>query len=527
MKRSFTVLSLIFILLPLVSRAQSLTNAERRHINSRILSVVEEYERYSNLYDDEAEFYFENMFAEGGQSIVYCDLLGLPEYQKDITVAEYMELIRKHSMNTSIIIKDVAKGNMTYENGVWNVPVSFRKALFYIDQAGYVFSADEYYGTDFDMTMHVSYYPDSDRCLIRSITGTLDSAMEFPQGRFFIVEKPAEEYSRNSKYLSTLTIDGEPLKFNQFGHAFLPNGVFEVDDPDVEVQTETAVQGHNYDVLSFKFIPRNTRIRLRYGFAPFAYSVKGLGENVTDRSNAMEIGADLGFVFPVGERSKMSFNFGVGLSRSMLHLSYNPLNPKQYTYDFVKNPINGMFQSGKVDYKISSASESVRYTDAFVPVYFEVEHMVSKDVMLSWNMGAKVYFCLGAEAVKPYTLDATATIDGSTDKVVLASDSAKGTYFIEANSYAKSSLEFSAMANLGVDVNLHKRRVYAMARVGYEYGLNAYQSMTSIYMSGSGIPVIYASGIDKNQHVAVNSLISGVSFNRSSLWISVGVKFKL
>lgn len=517
-------MSSIFVLLPLASRAQTLTNAERRKINSRILSVVEDYVRYAELYDEEAEYFFQNIFVNGDEASVFCDLLGMPDYMNDITVAKYMELLREHSVTTTIVIKDVVKGNMTYEDGVWNVPVSFRKALLYIDQSGSVFSTKDYYGADFDMTMHLSYYPDADQCLIRSLTGTLISEREFPKERFCIVKRPSDEYSRNTRYLATLTVDGDPLEFDQYDQSIFANGVFEVSDPDVEVQTETELEGHNYDVLSFNFIPRNTRVRFRYGFAPIAYLVKGQRTEITSKSNAMEIGTDLGFVYQVGERSKMSFNFGVGLSISNLHLSYRPSLPYEYKYSFFKSPVDGIYEPGIVNYKIKEAYESVRYIDAFVPIYFELEHIVNKNLMVSWNIGAKVYYTLGAEAVSPYKLNAEALKDGEEipEKVELFSE-AEIIYYIVPNSYAKNDLEFSAMANLGVDVNLYKRRVYAMARVGYEYGMKSYESNTSAYMDN--IPVIYDD--NKKQHVAVNSLISGVSLNRSSLWISIGVKFKL
>lgn len=515
-------MSLIFALLPLVSRAQTLTNAERRKINSRILSVVEDYERYAELYDEEAEYFFQNIFVNGDKASVFCDLLGMPDYQNDITVAKYMELLREHSTSTTIVIKDVVKGNMIYEDGVWNVPVSFHKALLYIDQSGTVFSTNDYYGADFEMTMYLSYYPDADQCLIRSLTGTLISERKFPKDRFYIVRKPSDEYSRNTRYLATLTVDGEPLEFDQYDQAIFANGVFEVTDPDVEVQTEAELEGHNYDVLSFNFIPRNTRVRFRYGFAPIAYLVNGQRTEIKGKSNAVEFATDFGFVYQVSERSKMSINFGVGLSISNLHLSYSPSSPYEYEYCFLPSPVNGLYNQRKVNYTIKEAWESVRYTDAFVPIYFEVEHMVNKDLMVSWNIGAKVYYTLGAEAVKPYNLNAEATIEEKRENVELFSE-AEGTCYIVPNSYAKNDLEFSAMANLGVDVNLYKKRVYAMARVGYEYGMKAYESNTSAYRDY--IPVIYDD--IKKKHIAVNSLISGVSLNRSSPWISIGVKLKL
>jgi len=524
MRHLFLSTSVFLLLISLSAEAQTLTNRERRQINSCILTAVEEYERFSSLYDDEAEYYFETLFESDESSTVFCDMMGMPSYLENIPVSEYIRLMRGQSQNTSVTIKDVRKGEMTFDNGSWYVPVSFRKSISYIDQGGYVFSVNEYYDTDFDMTMNLRYDPDAGRCYIRSISGSLSASDEFPKGRFLIVDKSTDHDARGSRFLESLTVNGRPLEYNEFGQAIIAQGEAAVDDPDVEVHTETQYEGYNYDVVSFRFTPRNTRMRLRYGFAPFAYSVKGLGADMSDKSNAMEIGADIGFAFRVGRASKMSFNFGAGISMSNLSLMYAPASPRTYTYKYLKPQENGLYDAGNVKYSIAGASEGVRYVDAFVPVYFELEHNVHPYVVVSWNFGVKGYYCLSAVAATPYTLNATASVDGkSATPVTLASFAGRGTSFIEANTYAKNDFDVAAMANLGLDVNVHKKRLYVMARVGYEYGLTAYQSGTNGYMKS--FPVVYdPSG---GQHVAVNSLISGISFNRSSLWISAGIKLKM
>jgi hypothetical protein len=38
---------------------------------------------------------------------------------------------------------------------------------------------------------------------------------------------------------------------------------------------------------------------------------------------------------------------------------------------------------------------------------------------------------------------------------------------------------------------------------------------------------LYDEEFKREKHVAMNSLISGLDFRRSSLWISFGVKFKM
>lgn len=523
--RRFLIISLL-ALVSLSIKAQTLTNAERRLINSRILTVIEEYERFSSLYDDEAEYYFETLFANDSSVTVFCDMLGMPPYLKDIPVSEYIKLMREQSLNTSITIKNVVKGEMEFDQGVWNVPVRFRKSISYIDQGGYVFSVEDYYNTDFNIVMYMSYDPDTDRCLVRSIKGNIVSEKEFPAGRFAIIEKDDNLDSRTARYMSTLTLDNRPLQYNQFGQAMLPNGEAKVEDPDVEVYVDTKYKGYNYDVLSFKFTPRNTRVRFRYGLAPFAYSVKSPNTNIKAKSFANEIGADFGYAMTVNESSKLTFNIGAGLSWSSLRLAYNPVEAQKFGYKYAVPGESGLFESKEILYTVEGAAESVKYVDVFVPVYLEMEHVLNKFMVFSWNLGVKAYLALSAKVDEAYTLDATYQIDSKEHPVKLHSEPVSGNpFFIDAETYAKNPIDLSAMANLGLDVDVYKRRLYAQIRVGYELGLM--QSYKSANRRGyRNTNQIVFDPYEEN-HIALNSLISGLSFKRNSLWISLGVKFKM
>jgi hypothetical protein len=58
MKRFAVILLAALLAVPVGLYAQGLTNKEKRHINMMALSIVEEYERSSALYDSEATYVF-------------------------------------------------------------------------------------------------------------------------------------------------------------------------------------------------------------------------------------------------------------------------------------------------------------------------------------------------------------------------------------------------------------------------------------------------------------------------------------
>ena len=220
--------------------------------------LIEEYERYASLYDDDAEYYFGELFEEN--ATITSDMIGSPSYLQEITASQYINQLRTYSKNTTTSIKDVAKGKMNFTNGKWHIPVSFRKSLSYIDPDGYIFSIADFYSKDFSVVMNIVYDEEEDRCLISSIDGSVSSDKKFPSGRFYIIDKK-QLNNRDARYLETLRINNQPLEYGVNGVIFANQGDPSVDDADVIVTPRTLSEGYNYDVVSFSFKQRSLRLK--------------------------------------------------------------------------------------------------------------------------------------------------------------------------------------------------------------------------------------------------------------------------
>jgi hypothetical protein len=522
MRRLFILSLAVLFILPLSATGQSLSNSERRHINSKILELVDDYERYASLFDDESAYYFRSLFVNEN-SMVHNDMIASETYRTQISVEDYVNLLRTNSVNTLISIKDLKKGKMTFSNGEWEIPVMFRKSFSYMDGNGYLFSVEEWHKTDFDMVMHVVYNEEQDVCRIQSITGSLDSDKEFPKGRFFIVNDSKNMTGRYNEYFSTLKVSGRPVEFNEFGQAIVTSGDTYVDDIDVDVDTVLINRGFNYDVVSYKFNPRNGRIKLRYGYTPNAYKVTG-ADMFDIKSPAMEFGFDFGFAFRAGSGTKMSFYTGLGAVMSSLNMSLN----SSCNYSYVTSLFNqetSLWDKVERTYNIQHAEESVSYIDFMVPAYFEFEHRLGRNLMFSWNLGAKAYFnnfdFLDFQ-VKP----GVSSVEG-TREVAGNRESFSATEEFDTKYYTKRTFDCSVFGNMGFDVNMAKRKMYFMVRFGYEYGLmSTFKSnASSYYQQGSSYPVIYDSS--SNRNLMVHPMINGLEINRMGMWISGGFKFKL
>ena len=526
-KSKMIFLLICLLLVPSLVDAQSLTNRERRYINSRVLTVIEEYERYATVHDDEAEYAFGSLFAHDGVPVT-CDMIGFPSYLEQIPVSGYIKLMRAAASTVTMVIKDVRKGETTYSGGVWMTPVTFRKSISYIDNNGYAFSVDDFHGKDMEVSMTISYNPDSDACLIESVESKMDSEVAFPKGRFFIVNKPeeTEKPDESQKFMNQLKVDGRELNYNTFGQAIMTAGMPEVNDIDVVVTVDTLTKGVNYDVVNFKFAKRNGRMKARYGIAPFgAYNVTAPAV-ASHKSSAMEAGLDFGVTWSVGKSAKMGFYGGAGISMSKLALSLtSPLNYRYTTSVF--DGSQNKFKDLAVGFDISSATESLDFMDIYVPVYFEFEHKLGNHVLLSWNFGVKAYYNLQTRTT-PYSMSGTIAIDDELTGINSVNFSQSYTQFISPVSYKRKPYDISAIANLGIDINLVKRRLYLMVKGGYEYGFTkSYVAQGKKFFDTSSrfYPAIYNPA--DGSVVAMHSFISNTSYHRQAIWLEVGFKFKM
>lgn len=519
MRLRTTTILLVCMFMPLILAAQTLTNKERRAINSKLLTLIEDYERYASLYDDDAEYYFYELFDDNAE--VVSDMIGSPSYLQSISATQYISQLRTYSINTITTIKDVTKGAMRYEDGKWYIPVNFKKSISYIDANGYNFSIGDFYGTDFSVAMNVVYDEEEDRCLIASIDGSVDSDKEFPKGRFYIINK-GDSYNRNNRYMETLQIGNTPLVYSELGQAYVAQGEPSVDDFDVKVTPEIVLQGYNYDVVSFSFKRRLLRLRPRFSFAPImAYDVYN-NNGLDVKSGAMEAGLDFGVTFPLGRKSKIGLYIGAGMSKSNLDLSYNSKTSViNYDYHILKYDEQSMAY-GTDDlyrYTITGAKERIEYLDFCIPLYLDFEFSLGKHLLMSFNFGAKAYLNMSARAIYPYTVEYTR--NGIESE--FAPDS-----FIITNSYKKQPYDLSGIANLEFDVNLYDGRIYLMVGAGYERGFtDSYKSNNHTYL-GWKYPILPELNADGSvSDVAALSLISGLSTKRNIIWFNAGLKFKL
>ena len=524
MRRGYIYILFLIIALQLSVplSAQTLTNQQRRNILEKVHTTIEEYERLASLSADGDEYEFSQLFVENAE--IDSDIIGNISYLRTVKVDEYIKQLQSANVYTEII--NVKKHELSYDdNRGWYIPIRFSKQLNYYDCNGVYFNIRNYYGEAIDVRMNLLYNEEDDMCYIDSIKVSCNSQKQFPQDSFLIIDNNRRsKYGRQDKYFNMLKANNAPLSFDENGYAIYSRDTkFTVDDFDIllkpKFDTERATE--SYDFVDFDFIRHFQRAKLKFAYAPFAYAVSGNENRIKDKSMAFDVGIDYGFTFSSSRKSKAGIFFGAGISFSNVTLG---LDKEINNTHEVPVLVSKKYEMQTYTYSIKKATEQVSYIDLYVPLYFEIERMLgsANRVVLSWNFGVKSYFNMSATSKIPYT--ATFKFSDSESESATDIDKEFNSYIIP-NTYAKNLIDLSATSNLGVDYNVVKNRLYINAAIGYEYGFwDSYVSDKPVY-SNPIMPKVNK-GDNSIDHVAVNSMISGLSLRRQALWISLGVKYK-
>lgn len=511
MKKVFLILISMVCSLTILS-AQSLTNAQRRNMNARLLELLDKYDTYSAFSESYMRYGYVKLF-ESESSPVYCDYVSNVDFQRQIPASEYARYTAE-DLGTLYApsAKSIKRGEYIFEDGTWHVTLTLERTTSYIDNLKVYFSGE------FQLAIECVYIGSDDIFLISSITGVNKSGTHLPIDHFNVVNKsrPEDDF---------LTQHGEPLPFNDFHQAIVESNKFEYYDSDVVLRTKTVGETPRYSLLELTYLPKKSRLSVHFDYAlNSAYDVKSTLNNLSDESSAIEVGLDYAHLWKISPRARLGLGFGVGLSRSEIKLETGNAN-FSYTLSDYGGPAD-TYREYVREYNLTKVTEGVKFMDAVIPFYLTWEkNLIKKHLILSLDVGVKLY--LNAKTtVDPYTIEGTATntyVDSSTPFYSGGLNFAEG--YLSPTSYKRKFYDITFFVKGGFDIRLFKLN-YLTLRVGYEKGItDSYVSAMHDWNSdlSNSRPIFYADGKD----VRVRSLADCISYTRGALWLGFGFKFKL
>lgn len=553
MKRFLLYVILLILTIPFVGTvsAQDLTNAESRKINTMVLDVIDRYEDFAGVYDEDSEYEFIRLFQTSDSPVYAGDLLLGYEMGQTIPASEYAVKLLDFANNVSINISKIRKEQPYFEDGLWYVPVHMQKSIEYTD-GSLIISSDFFYEDRFDLRVLMACDLEEDRCKICRIDGSIDSEKVFPM-KFMIIRKPEQTNSKLSLD-NMLRVNGQKIEYNDLDYAIVPDGdldPMEYNEIKYEVQISSQVVDSTlrHKEMAFDFKKTRGRFKIRNKYAPMsAYKLTRSPQGITDKSWAYELGFDLGFGVPVGKTGGSRFGLFIGAAASYSNLS---LFADKFAYNYVieSNKVNSSGYKdliSQTDYRfsINSITESISFLDLMVPLYMSFDHRFGRKgrVWLNWNIGVKAYMNMNSIigwSNNSYDVDGTLAVWDKLANNKISDKSFSGTFteFLSPCEYSKlsvdladlagielPSIELSAAANIALHIKL-SRSAFLTLGAGYEMGLTEchLSSRDKFYSQNEVYPFVTDS---QNNVIAAYSLYDTVSFQREALWLDLGFMFK-
>lgn len=539
MMKNVKIALLIVALLPFVANAQSnLSHRQKRVLNLKALTAIEQYEASQHLNDMESEFLFESVFTDPNM-LVFCDLVDYKSCQM-IPLREYMAAIKRRP-NLFMEIGDLKRGAPTYKDGKWVLPISFTKSVNYIDKNGLHFSTDSYFGSNYEISMEMSYDESNNKCYVTNMTGRLQNSDRAPLPYRFMVIQKSSKFDEKLRYGKK-----DSLVFNN-GYAFVADRTKELQawNYDAHIKADTIDKMDSYDLVKFRYRKSHMRVKLRGAMAVGnVFNVKASSSDISTKSFGYEAGLDIGVAFFAGKSSQIGIYTGAAWTSTGLTINYNGTTDNRYSLNLggAYTPQYGMSDNSRVrTYTIANASESLAFTDITIPMYLNFEHYLHKSVVLTWNLGAKLYINGKAEYSPLRVVGSYEDKIGSTALSPVEIDTQFDSY-LQPTSYIRDDIDFSAVAGIALNINLYKNYVYTYAKFSFEYGLHDFKfdkshdrkslinNVTERYIepfceSGSkNYPIVFDGTTGKN--IANKSLLNSVAFNRQTMWVEFGFMFK-
>lgn len=499
----------IALMLPFIMAAQ--INQMRYKVNFAVLQAIEEYEAMLMINEDRLGRYLEQF--ESPDVKVYNDLLGL-SYKPVLTASEYAEAAMRADNLIKSKIVSVKKSNMAYTPTGYEVVVNFSKSMEYTDNRGALYSASEFYGSDYEISVKFVYDEDQDKCLIREITGTVNSDKVL-QENHLVLERNARNTKNYNRYSDVTFNDGQHLVFNKVNQMFIPDNLkyrgfrpdIKVSDSDIFIKKVTNSKG----LTELKFSPRRGRLGGYYGMTV----LRDLTFDKSDdyqavESSATEYGAQLGVMFGTAEKLRAGFTIAAGQGSGTIRF-------------LGKSTIINSVE--KADYSelrmLVNKSQEITYTYNTASFAFNLVNSFSPRLAMNIDVICKVYldglYELGSYDFTCVDLDRFYDSDGQ------FYDSVRDSKEYSVSSYASDKwvcmpedMPMTITGALGLSFYL-SRSICISAKAAYEAGIN-----NSFEISNRGNAGYY----DTNTNMVDSPLISDGLARKGALWVQGGLTLK-
>ena len=523
MKRFLIVLAAVFMAFCAGDlSAQNIQNAEKRHINMKLLEMIDRLETLSCMEDQGEAREFLKMFRDRN-ALVYNDLIGYSDGEC-IPVTEYVGLLR-NLKSINVKFSNVEKSEPYFSDGYVRVDVSFDKFMSFVDSRSVTYSTDIAYGGDIRISVRFTYDDFDDVLYISSIDGYLDP--EIVVGRDHVVARNASDpFMENLLYRKSgaepqgryyAVEDCRKLVVSKSADAVFPGSILNEDlyymqdtpenwDPDVFVTVKKSSDGYA------RFVAKEKHFRARvYNRTTTvgAYQVSGdIDKKIT---LADEAGFDVRYLMGFGTRFNAGVYGGLGVAYSHVDLAV-----KNFGYSY-ENKVGTTYNR---TYLFNILGQKYAFVDAVLNGGLAFEYALSRRWTLGVDLGGKIYHNLSATAKDIYC-------DYEVSQSTGAYLRQKGFFAIENVTHEKGvsaeifPVSAAVAVNAGYDLSKSVKFTFGL---GFERGLNFYYESQNVSYKSYKTPVRLSAA--SKTDVANYGLSDCFLLKKQGLSLDFGLVFK-
>lgn len=471
------IIILVALLSATSAMAQEITPKQERDFYRKAYDLVRNYAKVSQISDDRTATQFYDLF-ESPHLRIANDLMSLSN-KPDLSVSEYIDLLRKADMVT-VGLSDVKKyGDIIEEDGLLKLELSFSKNISFVSPCNSFFDSRDFFGKDYNMGMTIVYDPATDECKISELK-FYEPKLKFPKDYRVLVKYDSRD--------NNLDINGKYVNFLMDQKVLRPSDQLyyrgaKVQEKDIEGQCDHKVYAQYND--------KSWRVRLNGGFAVMGSEKLGKKSDyiTVDKKSDMSFGLDLGYVFPTTSHLRFGVFTGVCCSINDFNLKMEhkgELNLKKCDQDVDGQTYNRIYEGTDSVIRISQEMNSKNFT---VPLYLDLEYEFNSIFSVYADAGIRISMPLNNKttvsnkALKISGAYETYNAPNGNTLIINQYINNFGTheesnYLQTDNDAAETKLSIDGILGIGARVNLTKSLAID-AGIQYQLGLGDKWKMTS------------------------------------------------
>ena len=376
------ILALLAPMMAMAVSAQTLTPQIEREFYQKAYDVIVGYAKNASMADETEKGEFKLLF-ENNDVYVCNDLMGVLLGTDSLTLYRYMQELKKTESIEVAVSNLSKKGDIVDKGNVWQMEVTFDKAISISTKDWTYFDSKGYFGDDYHIIATITMEKEGERRCYISRLRPDGEWPEFSKDYRVLVEKELDK--RDKKLYINKT---KPVKYNNGGQYILrPDDKVYYNRGEVDLLPMSSDENERKFQADYK--DKYWRVRANGGYSLSGFNkVDGGGNLQFSDDGEMSFGVDFGYLFNPKSNLQTTLYAGIGISMNKVTMSLLDSKEKQ-----LGNQTDEDGDTYTRIYKVwgnGGISQKFDATDITIPIYLDFEYQFTALYSAYANLGVRL-----------------------------------------------------------------------------------------------------------------------------------------